>query len=313
MCGESAGAISVAALMTSPHAAGLFHRAILQSGPPHTMSRREGAKTVRSMAKRLRIPATAEAFAAVDRDLLLDAQAAVVDRSDPIGGGPGFHIVVDGDVVPAAPPLPEVDLLGCNREEYRLWFVPGGTVDRITRITLRLALLKIRVPQRVARLYRATRPHAKPGEILGEMATDLLPRGPLNRLADSRPARTFVYEFCWRSPVIGTRRVPCAGTRLRLRQPARGRGPDQARRAPATGRRHAPGLGRLRHYRTAGLVRLERGPARHGLRPPRRRPGPRTPARGTRRLALADDRPSARRRRPWFIRLPLLLRTPAIR
>ncbi|MFJ7270284.1 carboxylesterase/lipase family protein [Streptomyces sp. NPDC099050] len=204
LCGESAGAISIAALMTSPGAAGLFHRAILQSGPPHTVSRREGARVVRSMAKRLRIPATAEAFAAVDRDLLLDTQAAVVDRSDPMGGGPGFHIVADGDVVPAAPPLPEADLLlGCNREEYRLWFVPGGAVDRVSRFTLRLALLKFRVPQRVVRLYRATRPHAKPGEILGEVATDLLLRGPLNRLADSRPARTFVYEFAWRSPVMG--------------------------------------------------------------------------------------------------------------
>ncbi|MGW1141448.1 carboxylesterase/lipase family protein [Streptomyces zhihengii] len=204
VCGESAGAISIAALMTSPAAAGLFHRAILQSGPPHTTSRRAGAKTVRAMARRLRIPATAEAFAAVDRELLLDAQAAVVDGSDPVRGGPGFHIVTDGDVVPAVPPLPEADLLlGCNREEYRLWFVPGGTVDRISRLTLRLALLKFRVPQRVARLYRATRPDAVPGEILGEMATDLLLRGPLNRLADSRPARTFVYEFRWRSPVMG--------------------------------------------------------------------------------------------------------------
>ncbi|QNP67816.1 carboxylesterase/lipase family protein [Streptomyces genisteinicus] len=204
VCGESAGAISVAALMTSPRAAGLFHRAILQSGPPHTVSRREGARTVRAMAKRLRIPATAERFAAVDRELLLDAQAAAVGGSDPIGGGPGFHIVADGDTVPAAPPLPEADLLlGCNREEYRLWFVPGGTVDRIGRLTLRLALLKFRVPQRVARLYRAARPGAAPGEILGEMATDLLLRGPLNRLADARPARTFVYEFRWRSPVLG--------------------------------------------------------------------------------------------------------------
>ncbi|MCX4775564.1 carboxylesterase/lipase family protein [Streptomyces sp. NBC_01264] len=204
VCGESAGAISVAALMTSPAAAGLLRRAILQSGPPHTVSRREGAKAVRSMARRLRIPATAEAFAGVDRDLLLDTQASVVGRSDPIGGGPGFHIVADGDVVPADPPLPEADLLlGCNREEYRLWFVPGGAVDRVSRLTLRLALLKLRVPQRVARLYRATRPHATPGEILGEMATDLLLRGPLNRLADSRPARTFLYEFAWRSPVMG--------------------------------------------------------------------------------------------------------------
>ncbi|WP_327302911.1 carboxylesterase family protein [Streptomyces sp. NBC_01298] len=204
VCGESAGAISIAALMTSPAASGLLRRAILQSGPPHTVSRREGAKAVRAMARRLRIPATAEAFAGVDRDLLLDAQAAVVDRSGPIGGGPGFHIVADGELVPTDPPLPRADLLlGGNREEYRLWFVPGGTVDRVNRLTLRLALLKFRVPQRVARLYGATRPHAKPGELLGEMATDLLLRGPLNRLADSRPDRTFVYEFAWRSPVMG--------------------------------------------------------------------------------------------------------------
>ncbi|MGP3632614.1 carboxylesterase/lipase family protein [Streptomyces sp. 24-1644] len=203
VCGESAGAISVAALMTSPRAAGLFRRAILQSGPPHTVPRGEGAKIVRSMAKSLRVPATAEAFAAAGRERLLDAQAAVVGKADPISGGPGFHIVVDDDVVLADPPLPEADLLlGCNREEYRLWFVPTGAVDRISALTLRLALLKLRIPGRVARLYRSARPGAEPGVILGEMATDLLLRAPLNRLADARPSRTYVYEFAWGSPVL---------------------------------------------------------------------------------------------------------------
>lgn len=233
VCGESAGAISIAALLTSPRAAGLFHRAVLQSGPPHTVARDRGARTVRAMAKTLRVPATAEAFAAVDRERLLDAQHEVVGGADPISGGPGFHIVVDDDVVPADPPPPSVDLLlGCNREEYRLWFVPSGAVDRVGPLTLRLALLKFRIPGRVARLYRAGRPGAKPGVILGEIATDLLLRGPLNRLADSRlpgsglsgagtggsptaasppggpaipgsrPARTFFYEFAWRSPVL---------------------------------------------------------------------------------------------------------------
>ncbi|MET7365705.1 carboxylesterase family protein [Streptomyces sp. NPDC005566] len=204
VCGESAGAVSIAALITSPRADGQFHRAILQSGPPQTVTRGQGAKTVRAMAKELRVPATAEEFAAVNRGRLLDVQDAVVGRADPITGGPGFHIVVDDDVVPADPPLPSVDLLlGCNREEYRLWFVPGGAVDRVSGLTLRLALLKFRIPGRVARLYRAARPGAKPGVILGEMATDLLLRGPLNRLADSRPARTFLYEFAWCSPVLG--------------------------------------------------------------------------------------------------------------
>ncbi|MEV7657996.1 carboxylesterase family protein [Streptomyces anulatus] len=219
VCGESAGAISIAALLTSPRAAGLFHRAILQSGPPHTVTRDEGARTVRAMAKTLRVPATAEEFARVDRERLLDVQDELVGRADPVSGGPGFHIVVDDDVVPADPPPPSVDLLlGCNREEYRLWFVPSGAVDRVSRLTLRLALLKFRIPGRVARLYRAGRPDAGPGVILGEMATDLLLRGPLNRLADSRltgsrpgdplpggsrRARTFFYEFAWRSPVLG--------------------------------------------------------------------------------------------------------------
>ncbi|WP_304455385.1 carboxylesterase/lipase family protein [Nocardiopsis sp. YSL2] len=222
--GESAGAISIAALTTSPHARGLFRRAIMQSGAPHTVSRGEGAKAVRLMAKRLGAPATAEAFAAVDRERLLDVQDSVVGGVDPIGGGPGFHIVVDDDVVPADPAPADVDLLlGANREEYRLWFVPTGAVERISGLTLRLALLKFRIPGRVARLYRSGRPGATPGEILGEMATDMLLRGPLNRLADTRLApsapsapsdlshssggrpqapRTFVYEFAWRSPVL---------------------------------------------------------------------------------------------------------------
>ncbi|MFJ8851894.1 hypothetical protein [Streptomyces sp. NPDC102437] len=51
--------------------------------------------------------------------------------------------MVDGDVVPAAPPLPEAALLlGCNREEgVPAVVVPGATVDRISRLTLGLTLL----------------------------------------------------------------------------------------------------------------------------------------------------------------------------
>ncbi|MFE3451866.1 carboxylesterase/lipase family protein [Nonomuraea sp. NPDC059194] len=195
--GESAGAISIGALLTSPRTKGLFHRAIMQSGPPHTAMREEAAKIVKLMAARLGVPATAEAFAAIDRERLLDAQVEVVGKANPITGGPGFHIVAEPDADPV-----EVDLLiGANREEYRLWFVPTGAVDRVSRLTLRLALLKFRIPARVARLYRSSRPGAKPGEILGEMATDLLLRGPLNRLADS-VERAYVYEFAWRSPVM---------------------------------------------------------------------------------------------------------------
>ncbi|GAA4061534.1 carboxylesterase/lipase family protein [Nonomuraea soli] len=200
--GESAGAICIAALLTSPHARGLFHRAAMQSGPPHTVSRKEGAKIVKVMARALGVPPRAAAFADVDPSSLLDAQVTATSKGNPITGGPGFHIVTDGDVVVPDGALPaDVDLLvGANREEYRLWLVPTGAVHRISPLVLRLAMLKFRIPWRAAGLYRSSRPGAPPGEILGEIATDMLLRGPINRLADSHRGRSFVYEFAWRSP-----------------------------------------------------------------------------------------------------------------
>jgi len=206
--GESAGGISIAALLASPRARGLFRRAIMQSGPPQIMTRDEGAAIVKLMARRLGVPPTAEAFAAVDRERLLDAQVEASAKGSPIGGGPGFFIVEDGEVVPAGtrggftPPEDVALLLGTNREEYRLWFVPTGVVEKINRLTFRLALLKFRIPRRVAGLYRANRPGAAPGEVLGELATDMLLRAPVHRLADAA-ARAHVYEFAWRSPVRG--------------------------------------------------------------------------------------------------------------
>jgi len=72
--GQSAGAISVGALLASPRAQGLFRRAVLQSGPPEVSDRDKVRRMVRRMAARLKIPATAEAFAAVDRETLLRTQ-----------------------------------------------------------------------------------------------------------------------------------------------------------------------------------------------------------------------------------------------
>ena len=91
------------------------------------------------MAHRLKVPATAEAFAAVDRDRLLRVQADIGRLGSPILGGPAFGIVVDGDLVPRDPlealtdgAAPGVGLLtGWTREEYRLWLVPGGLVERV--------------------------------------------------------------------------------------------------------------------------------------------------------------------------------------
>ncbi|RPK57818.1 Carboxylesterase [Streptomyces sp. ADI96-02] len=212
VAGESAGAVSVAALLAAPRAAGLFRRAVLQSGVPAALTPADGSRTTELIARRLGVPATAAALAAVDPEGLLDAQTAVTSGGDPLTGRNGFPIVVDGDLLPTDPDealrtggAAGVELLmGTNSEEYRLWFVPGGLTERIGRLRLRLALLKFGVPAATARVYRAARPDAAPGELLGAMATDLLLRVPVNRLADARtgaPASTHLYEFGWPSPV----------------------------------------------------------------------------------------------------------------
>ncbi|KOG32686.1 carboxylesterase/lipase family protein [Streptomyces resistomycificus] len=215
LCGQSAGAISAGALLAAPRAQGLVRRAVLQSGPPEASDRDKVRRMVRRMATRLRIPATAAAFAEVDRDLLLRTQAEVGRLSSPVLGGPAFGIVVDGDLVPRDPlealvagdAARGVDLMtGWTRDEYRLWLVPGGLLDRVDRlgaVALAGAMARCHCGHEVPRGYRALHPEAGTAELVGQMVTDHLLRRPLHRLADARPGSSYVYEFAWPSNLPG--------------------------------------------------------------------------------------------------------------
>lgn len=217
VAGQSAGAISIGALITAPPAQGLVRRAVLQSGAPDASEHDKVRRMVRRMATRLRIPATAEAFAAVDRDLLLRTQAEAGRLSSPVLGGPAFGIVVDGDLVPRHPldalldgtAARDIDLLmGWTRDEYRLWLVPGGLVEHVERlgpVAIAGAMARCHCGHEVPRGYRALYPDAGTAEIVGQMVTDHLLRRPLQRLADARPGTSYVYEFAWPSSLPGLR------------------------------------------------------------------------------------------------------------
>src|SRR6185503_13060445 len=74
--GESAGAMSVGTLLSMPRAAGLFRRAIAQSGAAHqVMSAATAQRVGQQLAEKLGVAATREAIAAVPIDRLLQAQA----------------------------------------------------------------------------------------------------------------------------------------------------------------------------------------------------------------------------------------------
>ncbi|MFF3209355.1 carboxylesterase/lipase family protein [Streptomyces sp. NPDC002886] len=212
--GESAGAISIGALLAAPRAAGLFRQAVLQSGAPEVLPRDRVRTMVRRMAALLKVPATAEAFARAALPDLLAAQAAVLRRSSPLLGGPAFGLVADPATLPPDPlaaaaargdvPL----LLGWTAEEYRLWLAPTGTMrllDRLGPLSVALGRLRSGKDRAAVRALRAERPGAGPADLLGHLLTDRLLRDPLRALAGAagRSSPSFVYEFAWPSGVPG--------------------------------------------------------------------------------------------------------------
>ncbi|MFB6516649.1 carboxylesterase/lipase family protein [Streptomyces sp. NPDC056401] len=212
--GESAGAISIGALLAAPRAAGLFRQAVLQSGAPEVLPRDRVRAMVRRMAALLKVPATAEAFAGAALPDLLAAQAAVLRRSSPLLGGPAFGLVADPDTLPPDPleaaaargdvPL----LLGWTAEEYRLWLAPTGTMrvlDRLGPLSVALGRIRSGKDRAAVRALRAERPGAGPADLLGHLLTDRLLRDPLRALAGAagRSAPSFVYEFAWPSGIPG--------------------------------------------------------------------------------------------------------------
>ncbi|MFF1409168.1 carboxylesterase/lipase family protein [Streptomyces sp. NPDC058289] len=212
--GESAGAISIGALLAAPRAAGLFRQAVLQSGAPEVLPRDRVRAMVRRMAALLKVPATAEAFAGAALPDLLAAQAAVLRRSSPLLGGPAFGLVADPETLPLDPleaaaargdvPL----LLGWTAEEHRLWLAPTGTMrllDRLGPLSVALGRIRSGKDRAAVRALRAERPGAGPADLLGHLLTDRLLRDPLRALAGAagRSAPSFVYEFAWPSGVPG--------------------------------------------------------------------------------------------------------------
>ena len=221
--GESAGAMAIADLVTSPLAAGLFRRAIIESG--HGAMVREigvAERLVRKLAKVLKIEASAQGFASVDPKRAWQAMEKVskpfarLDLRDAQGHEPVFGIsrfipVFGDDVLPQKPidalkqgAGREVEILiGTNSAEMNLYFVPTKVRDKAPGLLLRWMLGKSHPKAREAlRAYGWGR-GKKPGFVFTEAMSDLVFRWPARRFAEEHRGRTFVYEFDWHSPAFG--------------------------------------------------------------------------------------------------------------
>ena len=225
--GESAGGMSIATLMASPAAKGLFHRAIVESGGATAACTIEDARLVSAeIADQLGLPPTAEAFAAADPDDVLKAQTAVAlaIQADPdpqrwgasiMRGGLGIMSlfpVVDGDVVPDVPqagiaagsaagmPL----LIGTTQEEYRLFLVSTGLAASVTTEVLPLLAARFGWPEGAIETFTANRPDASAGDIASAILTEAAFRVPTMMLATAQHAAggtVHAYELAWPTPV----------------------------------------------------------------------------------------------------------------
>ncbi|MFF9062375.1 carboxylesterase/lipase family protein [Streptomyces sp. NPDC014882] len=216
--GQSAGATVVGGVLADPGAAGLFHRAIVQSGNGlGAFTTEQAARVTGAAARFLGVEPHADAFAEIPDDRLVEAAAALAGTDlrtathhDPLLGLSPFGLVLDTQPAAsvAAGRGTDVDLLvGTNTQEGNLYLVPvGGYAGSTGADVEALAARAHPDPARLVDAYRRSRPGAAPGELRSAVMGDALFGAGSRALADAHAGRsgaaTFGYEFAWRSRAL---------------------------------------------------------------------------------------------------------------
>lgn len=237
--GESAGSISVATLLGTPRARGLFQRAILQSGSANFVSSRAQATRVgEELVREIGLtPGSAEKLRSAPVEQLLAAQQRVFLNLAPQTSGLPFQPVIDGSLLSQHPFATIGDglskdvavLAGTNLDEMKLFGLMDQQVRGLDEQTL-LARCERRVPgaaagmthgRRLVDTYsqaRAERGESTvPSEMWFAIDSDRAFRYPAMRLAELQAAhqsQTYTYLFTWPSPFLGGQLGACHALEL---------------------------------------------------------------------------------------------------
>jgi para-nitrobenzyl esterase len=222
--GESGGGAKVSVLMAMPAAHGLFHKAIIQSGPAVTVATREDAtETAHAVLAELGIDAKhIERLHEVPAEDLIKAQTAVLAK---VGFGMGslmnrrrvgFNPVVDGKAIPHhpfEPVAPKISanvplMIGTNKDEILLFAPQLANVDEPTMKSRMQGFLGDSA-DRIVEAYRRARPGASAADIAVAITSDRFMRIGSITLAERQAAQNsapaFMYLFTWETPVLGGR------------------------------------------------------------------------------------------------------------
>ncbi|MGO4614892.1 carboxylesterase/lipase family protein [Nocardia sp. 2YAB30] len=223
--GESSGAGCVTALLTSPRAAGLFHKAIAQSPPATTVFGQERAATVaRRFLELMKLPASrAKELLECPIDRIVAAAGVLLDEiplKEP--GRLAAAPVVDGDLLPTYPidrfqhgrshqvPL----IIGTNKDEASLFRVFRSPIMPVTPDAVNAMLRDVAAnhpempPERIAEITSAYPDLTKTRGAMA-MSTDAAFRMPAHWVADAHAQHspTWMYRFDYATPMLRAARV----------------------------------------------------------------------------------------------------------
>jgi para-nitrobenzyl esterase len=232
--GVSGGGRKVATLMGMPAAKGLFHRAVIQSGPGiHMQPRDHATELALEVLGELGLkPNQVDLLQTLQRKDLLDAFGAVRGKRDSlrrqkgIYAQHGFNPTVDGNILPAYSFDPvaselcaEVPLIigsALNEMANMMTDDPKIMERSLTDEELR-ERVKVMVSERatdhVLDVYRKAYPDASPAELFIQIVTGRTYRFDSITLAQRKSAQgrapVYMYQFNWKTPVYNGLLMAC--------------------------------------------------------------------------------------------------------
>jgi len=209
--GESAGGMSVATVMGTPGAKGLFHKAVAQSGGAFPVRSADDAREITDRIARLLGERDVGGLRARSAEELLEAQTTVLaeQAASSSGFGMTFCPAVDGVVLEQAPldaiaagnaagvPL----IAGTTREEWNLFMLGARPPANVAEVGQRLGRL-VGKPSPIVKAYEGVYGSAGPAAMWSALMTDFVFRKPVVALADVQlrhAPSTYVCRFDWPS------------------------------------------------------------------------------------------------------------------
>ena len=218
--GQSGGGRKVGTLLAMPSAKGMFHRAVIESGPTIQLVEREQAIRVAGMLlDKLNVSKSqVRELQKMPVERIMSAYFSVVkDMGNQDQMTQGFSPTVDGNAVPKHPFHPAASpisadvplMLGSTRTEMTLLSDESAFSLDETGMRARVKGIAGTESEMLIDLYRKLNPRATPPDLYFLIASDFRYGAPIMKIAERRAALgkgpVHLYYFTWETPVQGGR------------------------------------------------------------------------------------------------------------